>query len=671
MTTAAWNATKATPALNFTKPKPPTTKMPLSLPPCPLKCTKDLTLFKADNKTLEDPIVHGFWETACGEQLLFGKFLANWQQNYDMCCKLGMEPITLDSPAKASCMKSFVNGNNWKYNTRYWTSGVRKKIGGSFLWCKNTSAPFPTNMWGFSSPNTIINGSGNCAQMQIVKGNSSILLEDKTCTFLSAFACQGPTTPKPACEAPTCPIVPCVKNSVYFKYLADDYSTLYNVSSYGTTVEVSNRLFLFPKPIFTRSFNDAISYCCEFGLSLVSMHKDFMFDAVAKAFNATSNSAIASGLFWTSGTDMGCEDFFGFCTTNRLVRGEARWAVNQPDNANNSENCLALEINGGIALLRDENCDKKFRVICEGRPPSTGMKSVEEECALEYGLIKEQIDKMQNATSYTPPEKCFLKCFGEGTELYINDIIMLEKIIAQFGAIAGNDVNRLMDAYSTLDYCSNLTRGMDVCDKISAMALCGQQNSPDIVNSLIEALELTLAPPPFMREVVTDAVCPDFGCFIDEEKKITFDALPPSGGFNYPNVEIYQKSTACGKKFLFMYSVAALTHAQAFAKCCQYGLRLATVETPAKLSCMRTAGVENTFGQINLYYMVAASRLAKLGSPRWCFSNTTFDPTFAAPFSNDTNPLLFVIQMHFRGVILPPTRAWSVSSNYLACESVY
>jgi hypothetical protein len=29
-------------------------------------------------------------------------------------------------------------------------------------------------------------------------------------------------------------------------------------------------------------------------------------------------------MFWTSGTDLGCDGNFGYCTTNRLLRDEAK-----------------------------------------------------------------------------------------------------------------------------------------------------------------------------------------------------------------------------------------------------------------------------------------------------------------------------------------------------------
>jgi hypothetical protein len=75
------------------------------------------------------------------------------------------------------------------------------------------------------------------------------------------------------------------------------------------------------------------------------MHQDFKFDRIAdivksKATNNKSiqlykscinvchkDRSITPTLFWTSGTDRGCESFYGYCTTKRLVREEAMYII--------------------------------------------------------------------------------------------------------------------------------------------------------------------------------------------------------------------------------------------------------------------------------------------------------------------------------------------------------
>lgn len=138
--------------------------------------------------------------------------------------------------------------------------------------------------------------------------------------------------------------------------------------------------------------------------------------------------------FWTSGMDLGCKGSYGYCTTNRLLRDEAkcvvckwvslknqiwlckllgfmqiliyfilsvtlRWENDQDHKP--KEDCVAVNIQQ-TALLRDENCESKFRYICEVSkfrlncnlsPFSafqartlTGAKAVERECGNAFNL---------------------------------------------------------------------------------------------------------------------------------------------------------------------------------------------------------------------------------------------------------------------------------------------
>jgi hypothetical protein len=78
-------------------------------------------------------------------------------------------------------------GYNWRFNSRYWTSGVKMATGGTFHWCSN-KAIIAGNLWGANNGS---DGSiANCAQMVIYKHNSTVALEGKNCGLLSALACQ-------------------------------------------------------------------------------------------------------------------------------------------------------------------------------------------------------------------------------------------------------------------------------------------------------------------------------------------------------------------------------------------------------------------------------------------------------------------------------------------------
>jgi hypothetical protein len=77
-----------------------------------------------------------------------------------------------------------------------------------------------------------------------------------------------------------------------------------------------------------------------------------------------ANALIPADVYWTSGSDEGCEKAFGWCTVNRLVT-KAQYATGQPDNAAGAEHCLGLNMGASNIELQDENCAKTMPYICE------------------------------------------------------------------------------------------------------------------------------------------------------------------------------------------------------------------------------------------------------------------------------------------------------------------
>jgi Lectin C-type domain len=77
-----------------------------------------------------------------------------------------------------------------------------------------------------------------------------------------------------------------------------------------------------------------------------------------------ASKSIPAGLYWTSGTDAGCEGKFGWCSVNKLAI-KAVWATGQPDNFGGKENCLGLNMTKVKVELQDEDCLKQYPFICE------------------------------------------------------------------------------------------------------------------------------------------------------------------------------------------------------------------------------------------------------------------------------------------------------------------
>ncbi|XP_059488790.1 uncharacterized protein LOC132204343 isoform X2 [Neocloeon triangulifer] len=536
----------------FIKPTAAPTKAPEIYPKCPTSCQRDASLLDLD-MSIRDPFAHGFWRTTCGSLFVFGKTLANWQQNFDKCCSLGMVPIFFEARDKFMCFNRMINGFNWPYNTRYWTSGLRDSPS-RFVFCQ-TTANVSSYYWESGEPNNV-NKSENCAQLIIKPGNNTALLADKYCGEISAFACMGPTTPKPACSAPQCPNITCTSNSNFFSNNSSPVAINYlkNPSMHGQWFSTQGRYYVFSYPNDTRSAQ-----------------------------------------FWTSGTDLGCEGSFGYCSSNRLLRREARWGLGQPDDLTKSQNCLAIYVNMTDSLLSDEDCNLKMRYICQGKSPRT-IETIQKECADLYSLTAGQVSRLRNDSAKNVAEKCFLKCFGEETGFMKDGDLVQEKILAQFQSLSQGNVDKLSESYSTFDYCTHVTKGMDDCDRASALMKCGQVNSPELISSLLDNLENT-----FKDGSVDDAVvmlpnqsstCPIHKCVVDVDLKATFDGAPANSSFK----SIYgtgKVAEACGKRLLGLIMPLSMainksSFPEAFAICCKFGLRLFMFDTTTKQTCLRT-----------------------------------------------------------------------------------
>jgi hypothetical protein len=86
-----------------------------------------------------------------------------------------------------------------------------------------------------------------------------------------------------------------------------------------------------------------------------------------------------------------------------------RWALGQPDNLGGKQNCLIVSVSNTTYAFKDENCESKFRYICEtfdtvSTPPSTGGKQVQKECATTFGINESKFNaKFTKAKSAHTP----------------------------------------------------------------------------------------------------------------------------------------------------------------------------------------------------------------------------------------------------------------------------
>ncbi|XP_059489233.1 uncharacterized protein LOC132204628 [Neocloeon triangulifer] len=148
--------------------------------------------------------------------------------------------------------------------------------------------------------------------------------------------------------------------------LLDRDGTLKDPEKYGFWVQSCGQQFLFGKSLAT--WRDNFVRCYEIGmepLTFENASKRQCFTILVAKWKYTSN-------YWTSALRVNATDF-SWCTKNgsfSVEKGKLPWAAGQPQNFNNSENCLHLNVSKANAnfTFSDRTCTDPQIFACQGRP---------------------------------------------------------------------------------------------------------------------------------------------------------------------------------------------------------------------------------------------------------------------------------------------------------------
>jgi hypothetical protein len=81
----------------------------------------------------------------------------SWEQNWQTCCSLGMEPLLIESAKDLKCLSNVTKNSIWSGNFNYWTGGTQKDCRGSWTWCGKDGARMLNNdvTWDKDQPDNI------------------------------------------------------------------------------------------------------------------------------------------------------------------------------------------------------------------------------------------------------------------------------------------------------------------------------------------------------------------------------------------------------------------------------------------------------------------------------------------------------------------------------------
>ncbi|XP_059468572.1 uncharacterized protein LOC132192570 isoform X2 [Neocloeon triangulifer] len=619
---------------------------------CLASVGSDTNLFNPD-KTLKDVENYGSWVESCGQQFLFGKKFVTWYENMVQCSKIGMEPLAFEDNRKMKCFKNLTIG--WRYNSLFWTSGRRTGETREFSWCSkhgNLLVDGLKQLWAPGQPDFARNE--HCLHLKMDKANATYQIWEKSCNNSYILACQGSTTPAPACSSPICPNYTCTKNQLFFANSSKGYY-LKDPNLHGNWFKTKGRVFMFS--FANRTFRSALQSCCELGMSLLSLEYDYKYLSLQAAIQ---ENVTQKGIFWTSGSDRGCESSFGYCSAKRLLRKEAVWARGQPDNAKGNENSLAVFVNETHALLFDFNEQRTFRYICEARDSSlsnnntaSGGIAIQNECAAVYNVSDAEINTLLSKPQIDTRIKCFMKCLGENTGLIVNGKIIESEIMVVVEKESGSE-DKMKKNFLLMDECSNSTKGMDECDQAAQLIQCTNEKAPDVVSGVVNNIVESIPAVKKSSALFPTAICPPpVKCTINVTAKQEFDATIIDSTISTGWVRF-----GCNKKWLQQNE--NLDQLGAYQSCCQIGLKLASIEAEAEVQCLRDSLYNSA-----LTWVAGSSDSSPL-NPRWCTSQSQ-GPILKYWFALAFDPALpqlsgFVVSLALKSIKAedPTARHWSL-----------
>ncbi|CAB3370426.1 Hypothetical predicted protein [Cloeon dipterum] len=380
---------------------------------CPNLCTKNDSLFDSAGNLINKSS-YGVWINTGNYTYLLGNKPMTWLNNHKQCCALGMEALNIENAFEQLGLTNLTISfkDNWKANFNYWTSGTRK---GSPLirwaWCKSAGPALFTQdlTWERGQPDNK-GGNETCTHFRFNFNTSKTILTDRNCSNLLIFACEREiiTTPPPLCIA-TCPTSNCTRNATLFDSTGTELNDFF---SYGNWYDGCGRSIL----TYTKTpsnWSTARDNCCKIGLTLASMETAGKLSCFSKIVSKFSPATL--GDFWISGTDLGCDSNFRWCSLNRgFVDAELKW---KPGHPQIGLHCVYLEVRNESVLLVTANCTEEKDFLCEMRKKNTIQRAMQVECAETWDITPEQIEMLLEASQFITANisinlKCFLKCIG-------------------------------------------------------------------------------------------------------------------------------------------------------------------------------------------------------------------------------------------------------------------
>ncbi|XP_065331394.1 macrophage mannose receptor 1-like [Cloeon dipterum] len=330
---------------------------------CPGNCASKLNqaLFNSKNE-LVDTNSYGRWVTGCGGRTyLFSPDSKSWDQAYDICCKIGMTLLKLETVEEFNCFYELNKNNSYlMYAADFWTGANDRDCLYRFKWCDTGEVLYRNDSrWLLNQPNNAA-GIQACVVMSLspTVTFSTKSLNDWDCSSNYRYVCEMPALPVPT--GVVCAEYPCATQAAQ----VSEYQSM--SSTAGVFKTACGRKYFFSKN--TLSNDLALTECCKYGMRLLSIETVAEQNCLVDLNNADMKYSSIS--FWTSAVNdgIGRTYTYGWCPSGTFVDAGLFWGSGQPDNVF-TENCVTIVFStiSGYSqnVLHSSTCSTGYRYICE------------------------------------------------------------------------------------------------------------------------------------------------------------------------------------------------------------------------------------------------------------------------------------------------------------------
>ncbi|XP_059490198.1 uncharacterized protein LOC132205264 [Neocloeon triangulifer] len=592
-----------------------------------------------------DPFGQSTWFTAGNFTYLLGNRPVTWLKNWQLCCNLGMEPISFSNMGTRVYFEAINRASYYilhiTYNFKYWTAGSQQGSPGQWNWCTSSGAQVAaeglpaiflnrTSLWNYDCSIMYNNMSGNVS--------FSWTYEENVCENRRNFACQGPlalyNSSAIKCTRGTCPTSVCNKTID----LGILNPTSRGFDSYGRFTSSCGKILMFSR--YKLNWTMSRDTCCRLGMNLVGFFTKEKQKCLSKSVTAHIKfpffEEIARLEFWTSATDFNCKGKYAWCGFDKTMDpSKFTWATGTPVSADGD--CVFLKTAGNETVLATGNCSTERFFVCETARIGTQLEVAKAEC-MEINEVKiEELLYLQNLSAnsnYVSNNlKCYMYCLAENYRL-----MSLSALTAKIQQVFMTATTNLLAALQTVDECYSSLADVfaDGCTLAYEFFKCCQLKQPELTIKMLQASwgnSTIYTPPipcaPYIKQCHLTKMFP---CTVNVALKQQLNATQTTEKGRMITLLIGKGSVKKDYFISYSYFNTLTNEVDIYQYCCSLGMRMFEPQSIEEFNAvaMEALNIENTILLVGESYNVNSTHGA------WCASGkpVTFEGVRFAPTLN-------------------------------------